>query len=101
MPAVPPLFERVDDSLGATGSSFCAGFGGRLRRRTEMPAYVQHHQDVEIAPVNCPTCMGFLPMYVREVEPHWSLAKIDFVYECADCGAEVRQTIRKPEPLRH
>ena len=49
-----------------------------------MPAYVQHHQDIEIAPVNCPTCMGFLPMYVREVEPHWSLAKIDFVYECAD-----------------
>ena len=31
-----------------------------------MPAYVQHHQDVEIGPVNCPTCMGFLPMYVRE-----------------------------------
>ena len=55
-----------------------------------MPAYVQHHQDIEIAPVICPTCMGFLPMYVREVEPHWSLAKIDFVYECADCGAEVR-----------
>ncbi|PIT00206.1 hypothetical protein TSA1_05085 [Bradyrhizobium nitroreducens] len=66
-----------------------------------MPAYVQHHQDVEIAPVNCPTCMGFLPMYVREVEPHWSLARIDFVYECADCGAELRQTIRKPELLRH
>lgn len=60
-----------------------------------MPAYVQHHQEIEIGPVNCPTCMGFLPMYVREVEPHWSLAKIDFVYECADCGAEVRQTIRK------
>ena len=54
-----------------------------------MPAYVQHHQDIEIAPVICPTCMGFLPMYVREVEPHWSLAKIDFVYECADCGAEI------------
>ena len=40
-----------------------------------MPAYVQHHQDIEIAPVICPTCMGFLPMYVREVEPHWSLAR--------------------------
>ncbi len=55
-----------------------------------MPAYVQHHQDIEIAPVICPACMGFLPMYVREVEPHWSLAKIDFVYECADCGARGR-----------
>ena len=53
-----------------------------------MPAYVQHHQDIEIAPVICPTSMGFLPIYVREVEPHWSLAKIDFVYECADCGTK-------------
>jgi DNA-directed RNA polymerase subunit RPC12/RpoP len=25
------------------------------------------------------------------------MAKIDFIYECADCGAEVRQTVRKPE----
>jgi len=28
------------------------------------------------------------------------MAKIDFTYECADCGAEVRQTIVKPQ-LRH
>jgi DNA-directed RNA polymerase subunit RPC12/RpoP len=34
---------------------------------------------------------------VRDVEPHWSMAKIDFVYECADCGAEVRHTMRRPE----
>ncbi len=39
-------------------------------------------------------------MYVRDVEPHWSMAKIDFIYECSDCGAEVRQTVRKPE-LQH
>jgi hypothetical protein len=82
-------------AFGQPAVAFARGLMGRLRRRTEMPAYVQHHQDIEIAPVICPTCMGFLPMYVREVEPHWSLAKIDFVYECADCGAEVRQTIRK------
>ena len=61
-----------------------------------MPAYVQHHHDVEIAPVICPSCMGFLPMYVREVEPHWSLAKIDFIYECADCGGEVRKPFASP-----
>jgi hypothetical protein len=85
----------------AVGSTVRAGFGGCLRRRTEMPAYVQHHQDFEIASVICPTCLGYVSMYVREVEPHWSLAKIDFVYECADCGAELRQTIRKPELLRH
>jgi hypothetical protein len=36
-------------------------------------------------------------MYIREVEPHWSMATIDFIYECSDCGAEVRQTISKPE----
>jgi hypothetical protein len=45
----------------------------------------------------CPSCVG-LPMYVKDVEPHWSLAKIDFTYECSDCGIEVRQTMVKPEP---
>jgi hypothetical protein len=25
------------------------------------------------------------------------MAKIDFIYECSDCGAEVRQTVTKPE----
>jgi hypothetical protein len=37
-------------------------------------------------------------MYVKDVEPHWSLAKIDFTYECSDCGTEVRQTMVKPYP---
>ena len=64
-----------------------------------MPAYIHHHDDTEPAFVICPSCVG-VPMYVRDVEPHWSMAKIDFTYECADCGAEVRQTIVKPE-LRH
>jgi hypothetical protein len=41
--------------------------------------------------------MGMSPMYVREVEPHWSMTKIDFIYECSDCGAEVRQTVRKAQ----
>jgi hypothetical protein len=62
-----------------------------------MPAYVQHHDLVETPPVVCPGCIGLLPMYVRDVEPHWSMAKIDFIYECSDCGAEVRQTVTKPE----
>jgi len=66
-----------------------------------MPAYIQHHQDDDIAPVICPTCVGFLPMYVRDVEPHWNLAKIDVIYEGVDCGAELRRTIRKPELLCH
>ena len=60
-----------------------------------MPAYMHHH-DIEMAPVICPGCIGMLPMYVRDVEPHWSMAKIDFIYECSDCGAEVRHTVRKP-----
>ena len=65
-----------------------------------MPAFIQHHEiqhQTEMTPVICPCCMGLLPMYVREIEPHWSLAEIDFVYECCDCGAEVRQTVKKAE----
>jgi len=58
-----------------------------------MPAYVQHHHIVEMTPVVCPGCLGLLPMFVRQVEPHWNIAKIDFIFECADCGAEVRQTV--------
>jgi hypothetical protein len=61
-----------------------------------MPAYVQHHT-IESAPVLCPACIGLLPMYVRDIEPHWNLAKIDFIYECSDCGAEVRHTVTRPE----
>lgn len=60
-----------------------------------MPAYVQHHHIVETPPVVCPGCLRILPMYVREVEPHWNVAKIDLIFECADCGAEVRQTVTK------
>jgi DNA-directed RNA polymerase subunit RPC12/RpoP len=59
-----------------------------------MPAYVQHH-DLECAPVICPSCVGLRPMFVRFVEPHWSMATIDFVYECSDCGAEVRETLKR------
>ena len=60
-----------------------------------MPAYVRQGEEAELAPVICPGCASPLPMIVRDVEPHWSLAKIDFVYECADCGTQVRHTIRK------
>jgi hypothetical protein len=60
-----------------------------------MPAYIQH-REIETPVILCPGCVGLLPMYVREVEPHWSMARIDFIYECGDCGAEVRQTITKP-----
>ena len=61
-----------------------------------MPAYIRHH-DVETMSVICPGCIGLLPMFVREVEPHWSKSKIDFIYECSDCGAEVRHTVQKPQ----
>jgi hypothetical protein len=36
-------------------------------------------------------------MYVRDVAANWSMAKIDFTYECADCGTEIKQTITRPE----
>jgi hypothetical protein len=64
-----------------------------------MPAYIHQHEDVEPAFIICPSCVG-LPMYVKDIEPHWSMAKIDFTYECSDCGTEVRQTVTKPQ-LRH
>jgi hypothetical protein len=36
-------------------------------------------------------------MYVKDVEPHWAIAKIYFVYECSDCGVEIKKTLTKPE----
>ena len=51
-----------------------------------MPAYIHHH-DAEPSFMICPSCER-LPMYVKDVTPHWSMAKIDFTYECSDCGAE-------------
>jgi uncharacterized Zn finger protein len=62
-----------------------------------MPAYIHHH-DAEPPFIICPSCVG-LPMYVKDVVPHWSMAKIDFTYECSDCGTEIRQTMTKPEML--
>ena len=59
-----------------------------------MPAYIHHHNEVEPAMVICPSCVGLL-MYVREVQPHWSMARIDLIYECVDCGAEIRETIKE------
>jgi len=40
-------------------------------------------------------------MLVRDVEPDWGMAKIDVVFECSDCGAEVRQTMTGPGHLHH
>ena len=60
-----------------------------------MPAYVQY-RDVEPAVTMCPSCWGH-PLHIRDIEPFWSVAKLDFIYECADCGAEIRKTLTKPE----
>jgi hypothetical protein len=75
-------------------------------REFAMPAYAQPrylqshdaplHGTVEMPPVICPDCVGVLPMVMRNVEPHWTGAKIDFIYECSDCGSEVRDTLTKP-----
>ena len=62
-----------------------------------MPAYIHHH-DAEPPFMICPSCAR-LPMYIKDVAPHWSMAKIDLTYECSDCGAEIRQTVIKPELL--
>ena len=62
-----------------------------------MPAYIQHH-DAESAFTICPSCER-LPMYIKDVAPHWSIATIDFTYECSNCGVQIRQTVAKPELL--
>ena len=51
-----------------------------------------HHHDAEPPFMTCPSCER-LPMYIKDATPHWSTAKIDFTYECSDCGAEMRQTV--------
>jgi hypothetical protein len=43
-----------------------------------MSAYIHHH-DAKPPFIICPSCVG-LPMYVKDVAPHWSMAKIDFTY---------------------
>ena len=63
-----------------------------------MPAYVQH-REVEQAVMVCPSCMGF-PMHVSDVQPHWSMERIDFMFECGDCGAGITRTVIKP-PRKH
>jgi len=80
-----------------TAAEAYAGFRVGEDRGADMPAYI-HHYDAEAEPsfMICPSCER-LPMYVKDVAPHWSMAKIDFTYECSDCGAEIRQTVAKPE----
>jgi Zn ribbon nucleic-acid-binding protein len=65
-----------------------------------MPAYVQHHID-DTAPLYCPGCAAMPAMRIRNVEPHWDQARIEFVYECIDCGIEVRQTLTRPLRRQH
>ena len=62
----------------------------------DMPVFIHHH-DAKSPFMICPSCAG-LPMHIKNVAPHWRVAKIDFIYECSNCGAQVRQTT-KPEPL--
>ncbi len=62
-----------------------------------MPAYIRHH-DVEQPFMICPSCVG-LAMSIKDVVPHWSRAKIDFTYECSDCGTEITHSVTKPELL--
>ena len=103
---VLPVFARVQYRPRAGGVCFAPrqglavnAFLNVFRGRADMPAYIHQHDDIEPPFMICPSCVG-LPMFVRDVEPHWSMAKIEFTYECSDCGAELRQTVIKPQ-LRH
>lgn len=60
-----------------------------------MPAYSQQHQHhATHVMVVCPSC-NRLPMQIRNVEPHWSVAKLNVVFECPECCTEVRETVAK------
>lgn len=37
-------------------------------------------------------------MYLSDIEPHWSVAKIDCcTYECSECGFEIKKTVAKSD----
>jgi len=38
-------------------------------------------------------------MHIKDVAPHWSMGKIDFTFECFDCGVEIKQTATEPKRL--
>ena len=62
-----------------------------------MPAYTQHHQqhhDILAAITLCPSCLS-LPLQIREVQPRWDLARVDFIYECTACCIEIRESVAK------
>jgi hypothetical protein len=59
-----------------------------------MPAYMHYDDLGQPEMAICPSCVG-LPMYVRDVQPRLSMARIDLIYECSDCGTEIQETIRK------
>jgi DNA-directed RNA polymerase subunit RPC12/RpoP len=65
--------------------------------RADLPAFIHHH-DAEPPLIVCPSCAR-LPMYIKEVAPIWSMAKLDLTYECSNCGAQIRQTVTEPELL--
>jgi hypothetical protein len=60
-----------------------------------MPAYIQHHE-AEIAAIVCPTCRGLLAMHVRDVEPHWSMAKIDLTTNALTAALKLKRLSQNP-----
>jgi hypothetical protein len=66
-----------------------------LQRRAHMPAYIQYHR-AEPTVIVCPTCLG-LPLHIRDVEPVWSAARFNLIYECDECGGEVRTSVTRSE----
>ena len=60
-----------------------------------MQAYIHYH-DAEPAFMICPSCAAC--RCTQDLD-RLSMAKIDFTYECRNCGVQIRQTVAKPEPL--
>lgn len=55
-----------------------------------------HLHDARPAVVVCPQCAQRL-MEIKDVQ--WAAAKLEFTFECADCGTELSKTVAGEEPV--
>ena len=93
---VLPVFARVHDCLHARGVHLASGqgllvnafLGGLFLGRADMPAYIHRHDDTGTGLRHISRSYVGTAIYGQDIKPHWSMAKMDFTYECADCGAE-------------
>ena len=55
-----------------------------------------HLHDAKPVVIVCPHCAQRL-MEIKDVQ--WAAAKLEFTFECADCGTELSKTVAGEEPV--